>query len=369
MLDGSFASFNEKRQLANLSPTSFSTTISSINNVANIPSASAPIATFAKELVRPEPIRHSRAPSSKADDFLNAATLSPPGTSSSSPVPKLVKKKLVKSTKRIKRVVNLDSDHEEETLPGADDDVKGLAHLESDEDRHASVHFPESKLESPIVLGKKKKKKATKTSGSSIGDAASLAERAGEGNGEQKEKVKKKVAKKKSAAVLEAVADLAEIVGAPAAVSFAVNKEDPTIDHSLCRDDHHIHRHRLAHLEKSIANRQLERSHTSYAPLVAPVETAPSAAPAPSQHQRHPSRGILKRNPTMPVHGSGAISPRLRPSSPIGSFCSDDGGADGYRRRIEAMRNEAGKNWLMVLAEMDKDIAQQEEYARENNSH
>ncbi|KAF8948971.1 hypothetical protein BGZ47_000646 [Haplosporangium gracile] len=371
MLDGSLASFNEKRLLANMSPSAFSTTISSINNVANIPSASAPIATFAKELVRPEPIRHSRTPSSKTDEALNAATLSPPGTSRSSPVPKLAKKKLVKSTKRIKRVVNLDSDHEEETVPpGADDDVKGLASLESDEDRGVSVQLSESKLGSPVVLGKKKKKKAAKSSGSPTGDTSSPTQEVGEskdvsqGNGEQKEKekekVKKKVSKKKNAT---GVAN----VGVPASVNFAGDEEDPTIDHSLCRDDH-VHRHRLAHLEKSIASKQLERSHTSFAPLVASVATAPSA-PAPSQHQRHPSRGILKRNPTMPVNGSGAISPRLRPSSPIGSFNSDDGGADGYRRRIEAMRNEAGKNWLMVLAEMDKDMAQQEEYARENDSH
>ncbi|KAK5823368.1 hypothetical protein F5H01DRAFT_334166 [Linnemannia elongata] len=374
LLDGSFASFNEKRQLANMSPSSFSTTISSINNVANIPSASAPIATFAKELVRPEPIRHSRVLSSNADEVLNAATLSPPGTSSSPPVPKLAKKKLVKATKRIKRVVNLDSDHEEEVMsPGADDDIKGLRNLESDEDKAVSGQLPESKLGSPVAVGKKKKKKATKPSGSPLDVTPSPVEGVGEskdvshGNGDkkEKEKIKKKVPKKKVAAA--AAASAAE-VGVPTTVSFAGDVEDLTIDHSLCRDDHHVHRHRLAHLENSIASRQLERAHTSFAPLVAPVAKAPAAL-APSQHQRHPSRGILKRNPTMPVNGSGAISPRLRPSSPIGSFCSDDGGADGYRRKIEAMRNEAGQNWLMVLAEMNKDIAQQDEYARENDSH
>lgn len=369
MLDGSFASFNEKRLLANMNPSSFSTTISSINNVANIPSASAPIATFAKELVRPEPIRHTRALSSNADEALNAATLSPPGISSSSSVPKLAKKKLVKSTKRIKRVVNLDSDHEEEAVPrGADNDVKGLGNLESDEDKGVSGQLPESKLGSPVVLGKKKKKKVTKSlPAEGTGESKDVSH--GSGEQKEKEKVKKKVPKKKSTAGVAAVATAGVTeIGVPAGVSFVGDKEDPTIDHSLCQDDHHVHRHRLAHLEKSIASRQLERAHTSFAPLVAPVATAPSAAAA-SQHQRHPTRGILKRNPTMPVNGSGAISPRLRPSSPIGSFSSDDGGADGYRRRIEAMRNEAGKNWLMVLAEMDKDIAQQEEYARENNSH
>ncbi|KAG0279557.1 hypothetical protein BGZ95_000869 [Linnemannia exigua] len=376
MLDGSFASFTEKRTLANLSPSSFSTTISSINNVANIPSASAPIATFAKELARPEPIRHSRAPS-KVDETPTAAARSPPGANGvSPPVSKLVKKKLVKSTKRVKRVVNLDSDHEEETMPGPDEDVKGLASLESDEDRGVSVQLAESKLGSSAVLEKKKKKKkAVKSSGSPTGEPTSASGGGGETNdvnkeNSQKEKIKKKGTKKKIAGGATAVA--APVAVAPAAaVNFANDDNDPTIDHSLCRDDHHVHRHRLAHLESSIASKQLERSHTSFTPLVAPLASVPnsSAAGTPSLHQRHPSRGILKRNPTMPVNNSGAISPRLRPSSPIGSFCSDDGGADGYRRRIEAMRNEAGKNWLMVLAEMDKDMAREGEYAREHGEH
>ncbi|KAF9128014.1 hypothetical protein BGW39_005420 [Mortierella sp. 14UC] len=374
MLDGSFASFTEKRSLANMSPSSFSTTISSINNVANIPSASAPIATFAKELARPEPIRHSRAPS-KVDEALMAATQSPPGSFGAPPVSKLVKKKLVKSTKRVKRVVNLDSDHEEETVPGPNDDGKGLASLESDEDKSVSVQLPESKLGSPVVLEKKKKKKkVVKSSGSPTGEATLAVDGSGQtndvdqGSGQEKDKVKKKGTKKKNAGGVVVAAPVTVAPAVSAAVGIADDVNDPSIDHSLCRDDHHIHRHRLAHLEKSIASKQLGRAHTSYAPLVAPLATGgySSAAGSPSLHQRHPSRGILKRNPSMPVNNSGAISPRLRPSSPIGSFCSDDGGADGYRRRIEAMRNEAGKNWLMVLAEMDKDIAREEEYAREH---
>ncbi|KAG0209737.1 hypothetical protein BGX33_005365 [Mortierella sp. NVP41] len=362
VLDGSSASFTEKRALANMSPSEFSTTISSINNVANIPSASAPIATFAKDLVRPEPIRHFRTPS-KTDEAPVAATRSPPGTNGSSGTPKLVKKKLVKSTKRVKRVVNLDSDHEETTAPGADDDVKGLASPESDEDKGAGAQLSESKPGSPVAVDKKKKKKkAIKASGSPTRGTPSPTEGNGETNGEEKEqekeKVKKKASKKKSAAA----------VARP--VSAVVSDDqDPTIDHSLCRDDHHVHVHRLAHLEKSIASRQLERSHTAYGPLVSPTSgTSSSPTGMPSLHQRHPSRGILKRNPSMPVNNSGAISPRLRPSSPIGSFSSDDGGADGYRRRIEAMRNEAGKNWLMVLAEMDKDIAEEQEYAQGNDT-
>ena len=52
LLDGTFASFTEKRALVHMSPSAFSTTISSINNVnlAHIPAATAPSATFAKGL-------------------------------------------------------------------------------------------------------------------------------------------------------------------------------------------------------------------------------------------------------------------------------------------------------------------------------
>ncbi|KAF9929838.1 hypothetical protein FBU30_001151 [Linnemannia zychae] len=374
MLDGSHASFTEKRALANMSPSALSTTISGINNVANIPSESAPIATFAKELIRPEPIRPSR-PLSSTEEALTAATKSYSGSGSPS-VPKLTKKKLVKSTKRVKRVVNLDSDHEEEAIPVPDDDAKGLSNLESDEDRQRNAPLPESKLGSPVALDKKKKKKATKSAGSparvlSPTPGREEVKNSGRTNGE--EKVKKKVVKKKSAGLAAATATIPtevplavpEVTSEVATLSIVDDENDPTIDHSLCKDNHHVHRHRLAHLERSMASRQLERSQTSYSPLSHQLGMNSSGA-ASSQHQRHPSRGILKRNPTMPINSSGAISPRLRPSSPIGSFSSDDGGADGYRRKIEAMRNEAGQNWLMVLAEMDKDIMNGEEYSSQN---
>ncbi|KAF9112018.1 hypothetical protein BGX27_004103 [Mortierella sp. AM989] len=362
LLDGTFASFTEKRALANLSPSSFTTTISSINNVANIPAASAPVATFAQELNH-QNNNHSRAQST-TEAALTATSKTSPGTSVTSPISKLTKKKLVKSTKRVKRVVNLDSDHEDEhgheheTSALADMDVKELdGSLDGEATTVASKAY-QGVLGSPATIAvKKKKKKNGKTSPTSQakgGDTPAVGESNGHHNhGHSKEdghnhgeehgtptKPKKRVTRKKNVGITN--------------VSFAGDHEEqvPNSDQPLYHDNHQVHRHRLAHLEKSMSSLQLER---------------------PSAHQRQPSKGILKRNTTMPISmaaptptaphkphsgsytASDAISPRLRPSSPIGSFSSDDGGADGYRRKIEAMRNEAGKNWLMVLAEMDTD--------------
>ncbi|KAG0259964.1 hypothetical protein BG011_002240 [Mortierella polycephala] len=357
LLDGTFASFIEKRSLSNMSPSSFSTTISSANNVANIPAASAPIATFAKELAFDN--QHMSRPQSATEEALNAATKTLEGTNVQSPPGKLVKKKLLKAHKRVKRVVNLDSDHEDEGLALIDEDVKGLESLQGDESSAIGSKTKdfEDILGPPAAIRdkKKKKKKDGKTSGSMPQDSLTArgsngknSHDAGSQNGDEngvaqdpsKEgKTKKRVPRKKSPGV--------------ANVSFASDDQDPTIDHSLCRDDHHVHRHRLAGLERSMASKKLERAATfSTADTVGSSSTGST-----STQQRHPSKGILKRN-SMIITNSGAISPRLRPSSPIGSFSSDDGGADGYRRKIEAMRNEAGKNWLMVLAEMDRDSSQ-----------
>ncbi|CAO3563872.1 unnamed protein product [Mortierella alpina] len=339
LLDGTFASFTEKRVLANMSPSSFSTTISSINNVANIPAASAPVATFAKEMSHDHrPVRPVSA--IVTEDGLSAAAVLGAGASVQSPVNKLVRKKLMKSNKRVKRVVNLDSDHEDEPMAAADNDVKALEGMFSDDDGGA-VHGSDVIPDSPeLAVKKRKKKKAGRPVRSPNEDVESMQEVTGNNRhadvdaAKDKEKPrdrpKKRAPKKKDTGL--------------ATVSFASDEQDPTVDHSLCRNDHHVHRHRLAHLEKSIASIQLERSNSMVPGGV--------GAGSPLGHQRQPSRGILKKAPTMPLP-SGAISPRLRPSSPIGSFSSDDGGADGYRRRIEQMRNEAGTNWLMVLAEMD----------------
>ncbi|KAI1311917.1 hypothetical protein EDD11_003279 [Mortierella claussenii] len=395
LLDGASASFVEKRMLANMSPSSFSTTISSINNVANIPAASAPVATFAQELNHSPnyPSSHLQ-PHSATGKSLNAAqNASTTRAGPHSPIGKLVKKKLVKSNKRVKRVVNLDSDHEEEyevvhaVSPPilADVDVEELNALHDDEVAAITANSSGGVLQPPAVIKKKKKgiKVARGTEGDghvdenadghSHGDTQSPShrkEKDASGNG----KAKKRVQKKKTATAIASESPTASSEGtgasAGAGVSF-VNGDDQdlNLDHSLCHDGHHVHRHRLAHLEKSLASLQMER---------------PAGA---SGHQRQPSRGTLKKSHSLPpnaatnntaanvgrnspgghhIYGgnraygpngsgnSGAISPRLRPSSPIGSFSSDDnGGADGYRRKIEAMRNEAGKNWLMVLAEMD----------------
>ncbi|KAF9178273.1 hypothetical protein BGZ51_003960 [Haplosporangium sp. Z 767] len=356
LLDGTFASFTERRSLSNMSPSSFSTTISSVNNVANIPAASAPIATFAKELASDN--QYMSRPQSATEEALNAATKTLPGTNVQSPPGKLVKKKLLKAHKRVKRVVNLDSDHEGEGLAIIDEDVKGLESLQGNEESAVGSRAKnfEGTLGPPAAIRDKKKKKDGKASGlkskdslTAQGSNSKSNHDAGSENGDEngvsqdpsKEgKTKKRVSRKKSPGV--------------ANVSFASDDQDPTIDHSLCRDDHHVHRHRFAQLEKTMASKKLERAATfSTTDTVGSSSTASTSA-----HQRHPpSKGILKRN-SMIVTNNGAVSPRLRPSSPIGSFSSDDGGADGYRRRIEAMRNEAGKNWLMVLAEMDRDSSQ-----------
>ncbi|KAF9956779.1 hypothetical protein BGZ72_002465 [Mortierella alpina] len=342
LLDGTFASFNEKRALANMSPSSFSTTISSINNVANIPAASAPVATFAKEMTHDHrPVRPVSAILTEED--INAAAILGAGATAQSPVNKLVRKKLLKSNKRVKRVVNLDSDHENETMAAVDDDVKALEGMFSDDDggaAHGSDVIPDSP---ELAVKKRKKKKAGKPVRSPTeempsvqeGDEKSRNVDVDAAKDKEKLRARRRVPKKKGTGL--------------ATVSFENHEQDPSIDHSLCRNDHHVHRHRLAHLEKSIASIQLERSNSM---VPGGVGGAGAGAGSALGHQRQPSRGILKKAPTMPLP-SGAISPRLRPSSPIGSFSSDDGGADGYRRRIEQMRNEAGTNWLMVLAEMD----------------
>jgi len=361
-LDGTFASFNEKRVLTNMSPTAFA---ASMANVANIPAASAPVATFAQDLSphlhihRPQPLRphheHTRSQSSAEDAALAATVKSVAGSTAQSPVNKLVKRKLMKSTKSSKRVVHLDDgDYDRAMEDNADTGVKGLESLMSEDEELAgpTVKFSSNVLGSPAAIVKKKKKKSSKVTTSTTDavpetdTAIAAAEHIGStlvgGNGtapvegqEQpvfKEKVKRRVPKKKNALLPN--------------VTFATESEkgqddDLSIDHSLCMDNHHVHR--LAHLEKSMATIQLERA-------ISPVPGASSS------HTRQPSRGILKRAGTMgPDYGrAGAISPvPQRPSSPIGSFCSDDGGADGYRRRIQAMRSEAGHNWLMVLAEMN----------------
>ncbi|KAK3817884.1 MAG: hypothetical protein JOS17DRAFT_390733 [Linnemannia elongata] len=293
LLDGTFASFTEKRSLANMSPTSFSTTIASINNVnlANIPAASAPSATLAKELLssppritrptstvfgnntihslnatdahsatsppslvaaatsqqRPIATNSNGSPNGKSGKEDGLTAMSPPGTNPSSPPAKLVKKKLVRSSKRVQRVVNLDSDHDQS----------------GDEDSH--LHDDHEILGAPVVL-------------------------------EREKKTKKKVVKKKKSQGL---------------VSFAGDQSNGFQGMTAINgQDHHD---------------------TSSSP---------------------------------PDHSY------LRPTSPTGSYSSmsDDGSAEAYRRKIEAMRSEAGSNWLKVLAEMDSETALRKDSEANANS-
>ncbi|KAF9081891.1 hypothetical protein BGX23_000340 [Mortierella sp. AD031] len=380
LLDGTFASFTEKRSLANMSPTSFSTTLASINNVnlANIPAASAPTATLAKELLGSPPrvtrptsifgtngltgsggagatsVSAITATSPPSLSFAAAATaqhqsmvngtngkprkedgltaMSPPGSNPSSPPAKLVKKKLVRSSKRVQRVVNLDSDHEQS------EDEEGHHY-------HQRHHDDHEVLGPPVVLDKKKKKSVKKKIAAAEGETG-----AGE-DGEKKATTKKKAVKKKKSQGLVSFAgdgsngqeqDSSATVATATANGQDSDAVDDGFDHSEFRGDRHVHR--LAQLEQSMAAQNRGGSH-------------------------QPSRGILKNSPTALSLGSGhgggrdefsSSSPPasyLRPTSPIGSFSSlsDDGGAEGYRRKIEAMRNEAGSNWLKVLAEMDSE--------------
>ncbi|KAG0015911.1 hypothetical protein BGZ81_011478 [Podila clonocystis] len=351
LLDGTFASFTERRSLSNLSPSSFSTTISSINNVANIPAASAPAATLSKELAPNHQLYNSGVYPTRPVSWHVSGT-SPLVGGPAPPVSKLVRKKLMKASNRVKRVVNLDSDHEEDTATAVDEgEIKGIEILLSDDE---IVSPRVSILGSPAAVKKPKKKKSPK------GDTAALSPKDDEAVSKKASlRVKKKAPKKKS---MNFVADDAITTSTTShshphsEESHATTTPGDDVDHSLCKGGHHVHR--LAQLERSLATVQFERPSSSNFP-------AGSSPDKPSQHLRHPSRGILKRAQTMGVGGAsaglivpGPVSPTrpMRPSSPIGSLSSDDGGADGYRRRIEAMRNEAGSNWLKVLAEMDKDI-------------
>ncbi|KAG0375369.1 hypothetical protein BGX24_009214 [Mortierella sp. AD032] len=370
LLDGTFASFTEKRSLTNMSPTSFSTTIASINNVnlANIPAASAPTATLAKELLRSPPritrptslfgtntinglnatstdAHHATSPPSLAaaaaasqqhqsipqninsslngkprkEDGLTA--MSPPGTNSSALPVKLVKKKLVRSSGRVRRVVNLDSDHEQ----SGDED--GHRHNDHDVDKK-----------------KKKSVKKKAVDGETVG---------GEEGGEKKVATKKKVVrKKKSQGLVSFAGDQCNGVQDMTNGQNNNNDDDDGSDHSESKGNHHVHR--LAQLEESMANNRLSQ----------------------------PSRGILKKSPSAVSHHShhhdttSSSSPpdysHMRPTSPTGSFSSfsDDGGAEAYRRKIEAMRSEAGSNWLKVLAEMDSETAlRKDSESNINNNH
>ncbi|KAF9585008.1 hypothetical protein BGW38_004304 [Lunasporangiospora selenospora] len=348
LLDGTFASFTERRALSNLSPSAFSAAISGVTNPAN-----------------------DQADTAKA------------GQSSATLGNKITKKKLIKSAKRVERVVNLDSDHEEEGVMAADELARFQEGVMSDGEELPQPLEAAPESPSRDATKKKKKKKSTKSSSNLKADAEAQDATASASNGKDKdkdkEKVKKRISKKKSGVVsgvsFAGDTDAPKRPTSPMSPDF---QDDPEVDHSLCRGNHHVHRHRLAQLEESLAAVQLERPMSG----VFILGTSPTPArPQSPSHARQPSRGILKKHSTFagpstgtgsnanpgasgahtgqmdgaPYDRSGAISPRLRPSSPIGSFSSDDGGADGYRRRIEAMRSEAGSNWLKVLAEMDRD--------------
>ncbi|KAG0336561.1 hypothetical protein BG004_007995 [Podila humilis] len=360
LLDGTFASYTEKRSLVNMSPSSLSTTLSSISNVnlANIPAASAPTATFAKDLNK-QFSTQSPSGSGAGSPSLSAATAAVGNTASkprepirtgsaallagtngqvsSLPTNKLVKKKLVKSSKRVQRIVNLDSDHEEDA-----------GHYSDCDHEHSEGATTGGVLGPAAVIEKKKKKK--KKAASPMGEEK-------EGLTEpisKSTKTKKKGTKKKNGGDKE-----------NGGVSFAADNDGHATllerregeDHSKCRDNQHVHR--LAQLEQSMANlntrsnNNTNNNNNNNNNTNTSNNNNNSGGSATTSPQR--PKSILKR----PSVVFGVSEGYLRPSSPTGTFSgtSDDshGGADGYRRKIEAMRVEAGSNWLKVLAEMERD--------------
>ncbi|KAF9411195.1 hypothetical protein BGZ94_001415, partial [Podila epigama] len=214
LLDGSYASFIERRALANLSPSAFSTMISSINNVANIPAASAPMATLSKDLSSHD-YHHNHHPSDNTSHqraSLDASAIVSPTPLRGSTVNKLVKKKLMKSSKRVKRVVNLDSDHEDEPIVVSSthaDDLGQTRQMETLLSEDENVLLPNATtkvLGSPAAISKKTKKKKTPKGGSveetnlsmSTSSVATGSKDVTEDNiGKKSVRVKKKTAKNK----------------------------------------------------------------------------------------------------------------------------------------------------------------------------
>ncbi|KAF9345490.1 hypothetical protein BGX26_003070 [Mortierella sp. AD094] len=391
LLDGTFASFIEKRALANMSPTSFSTTISSIINLANIPAASGPTAVLAKGLASPPPritrpdttttgtgagsdrrdSTDRRNSSTKSRDDSLIAT-SPLGTNPTSPPAKLVKKKLVKSSKRVKRIVNLDSDHERDddyNSEGEEDGGEHHHHHAGDNYNGGDAAYSKV-LGPPVAIGKKKviKKKPATTE-------AGVPAAATEGVAEEKKTKKKVVKKKKSQGPVSFANNNTDTNNNNNSIAgngdndetscLDKGRQDPNADHSHCKDNRHVHR--LAQLEDSMNGMQLHNNTNS------------NSNHNHARHHSQPSRGILKKTSdgsshdshshnnhnnsnsnSHGIHHHGGIN-GLRAPSPLDYSSSDDGGAEGYRRKIEAMRNEAGSNWLKVLAEMDSNSETQQQ--------
>ncbi|KAF8937915.1 hypothetical protein BGZ58_001940 [Dissophora ornata] len=337
LLDGTFASFTEKRSIASLSPSSYSTTISSINviNPANIPAATVPVATLAQGLASPPP-RITRPDDYMAQDSRTNKSTSANGGSSntaarhgdgimtagSSPsintnLPtKLTKKKLVKSSKRVQRIVNLDSDHDE-------DEMDDEAYQQGGDENSGEAAYSKV-LGSPAAIGKKKTKKPAAQ---------------GSGDGETEKKTKKKVVKKKS----QGPVGFTGAVGNKTSNSLGAGLEDDGIDHSECRENHHVHR--VAQLEESLNAIQVGNNGHHH-------HGSPNSS-------GQPPRGILKKssgnvgNGHFPAHnGFGLKGPSL--NGP-GYLFSDEDTAERYKRTVEGIRNEAGSKWLNVLGEMDNE--------------
>ncbi|KAF9169705.1 hypothetical protein BGX20_009940 [Mortierella sp. AD010] len=388
LLDGTFASFIEKRTLANMSPASFSTTISSIVNLANIPAASVPSAVLAKELASPPPritrpdtaTTGSGASSSERADSTDRRSSStrsrddsliatpPPGSRPSLQPQKLVKKKLVKSSKRVKRIVNLDSDHEHDEDGNSIEEEYGDEQSHDHHHHHHHHHHEDTAyskvLGPPVTIGKKKViKKKSATTESGVGATTT------EGGAEEK-KTKKKVVKKKKKN--------------QGPVSFTNNNNDNDDENNInntnnsnnntaaaagngdddetscldkhCKDNRHVHR--LALLEESMNGIQLHNNTSSnsnhnHSTRHSYHDSRLHNNDHGHNHSHHSHHHDNDSNSHGSIHHRYGDNNSLRAPSPSLDYSSsDDGGAEGYRRKIEAIRNEAGPNWLKVWAEM-----------------
>ncbi|KAF9207446.1 hypothetical protein BGZ49_000399 [Haplosporangium sp. Z 27] len=332
LLDGSFASFVEKHTISNMGPTSFTSTLSSINvvNLANIPAATAPTAVLSKDLAATPP-RITRpsdngvnSGGNSRDNSLDA--ISPRGVDPTSPV-KLVKKKLVKAPKRVSRIVNLDSDHENDEAHSTDG--------ESDEGGHGHDAAHSKILGSPAPIAKKKlvkKKVAHAESGNVVA------------NGNEEKPKKKKVVKKKVHEPVSPAQDGTQNSNIENDGISCTDKdrEESNIDHSQCKDNRHVHR--AVQLEESMNG--LTVSHT---------DNSNNNNHSHTHHHKKITDGLGRdlHNNHHQQHKDVHHSNNLQTPSQLNYFSSDDDGVDKYKRTIEDLRKNAGTKWLSVYAEMD----------------
>ncbi|KAF9584566.1 hypothetical protein BGW38_006001 [Lunasporangiospora selenospora] len=323
LLDGMFASFVEKRALATLSPSAFSTTISSINNVnvAHIPADSVPAAVLSKDLAatRPTPTSPPQKLSKNHQSTVigNSCTVGHSTTNGRENPNKM---------EGIGSVLGPPVEIEESKKAPTKTVTKKKSAAKK---KAAATEDSKAKTEADSENIVKKKKKSTKKSAGATG------------------KKSKKSAEKE---------EQGSRPMSPEGVSFVDGHSSGGESDGDKAQHHHVHR--LSQLEEEMAALEVEASshhHHHHHGHSHPHGKAP--------------KGILKKRSSFvpeSAHESSGSGGR-RSESPFSHMEEDShyssdggestvaGGAEEYRRKIEAMRNEAGSNWLKVLAEMDSE--------------